>query len=242
MIEAAIFGAGGLGRLVHDTLLLSNRVRPVAFLDSDPRKHGRKVDGLAVCGGIERVPALRRRGVTTAIVAIGDSRVRVGVAEALRRHGLRLVSAIHPLASVARSARLGDHLIIGARVIVCVHASVGSHCVLSAGSIIEHDNEMGTGVFLHPAVRLAGGVKIADYATLGIGSCVIPYRRIGDGARVEPGAVVIRDVPPGATVRGVPATHAATATSRFVSSDGRPLPQRTIQRPSAQASLEPRSP
>jgi sugar O-acyltransferase (sialic acid O-acetyltransferase NeuD family) len=226
MTEVAIFGAGGLGRLVHDTLLQGQSFRPVAFLDSDPAKHGGTIAGLPVRGGIEHVPALRHSGVTAAIVAIGDSHTRVHLAEALRKQGMGLISALHPLASIASSAKLGQHLVIGARTIVCAHATIGEHCVLSTGSIVEHDNVLGTGVFLHPAVRLAGGVRIDDYAILGIGACVIPYRRVGREARVEPGGVVIRDVLPGTKVTGVPATRTGDTRSRFISDGGpaRPKP------------------
>lgn len=224
MTEVAIFGAGGLGCLVLDTLLQAERYRPVAFLDSDPLRHGSSVDGLTVCGGVEQISGLRREGVGAAIVAIGDSRARVQIAELLRRRGMSLVSAIHPLASIAPSARLGRHLIVGPRVTVCVHARVANHCVLSAGAIVEHDNRLGTGVFLHPAVRLAGGVEVGAYASLGIGASVIPYRKVGQAARVEPGAVVIRDVLPGATVSGAPATRPNTGGSQFVPDEPPPLP------------------
>ena len=242
MTELAIFGAGGLGCLVHDILLQTKRYRPVAFLDSDPRKHGRTIDGLKVRGGIEQVPALRRTGVTAVIVAIGDGYVRGRLAEQLRQQGMSLVSAIHPLASIAPSARLGDHLIIGARAIVCVHASVGNHCVLLAGSIVEHDNQLGTGVFLHPAVRLAGGVSIGDYANIAIGSCVIPYRKVGREARVEAGAVVIRDVIPGMTVGGAPAVRTGTGTSRFVRDDRQASVSEHTARETAHAVAQPHSP
>ncbi len=231
MTDVAIFGVGGLGRLVLDTFLQTDCFRPVALLDSDPRKHGQTVDGLTVHGGLEQVPALRRRGISTIIVAIGDSRVRVRLAERLRQQGMRLASAIHPLTSIAPSARLGDHVIAGARTIICAHASVGDHCVLSTGSIVEHDNQLGTGVFLHPAVRLAGGVTIDDYASLGIGACVIPYRRVGSGARVEPGSVVIRDVLPGTTVSGAPAARLARETSSFIPEMRSHTPERpTVER------------
>ncbi len=213
--EVVIFGAGGLGCLVLDTLLQTERYRPVAFLDSDPRRHGTAVDGLTVSGGVEQISALRRAGVEAAVVAIGDSPTRVRIAKLLRRRRMRLVSAIHPLASIAPSARLGDHLIVGPRVMICVHASVADHCVLSAGAIVEHDTQLGTGVFLHPAVRLAGGVAVEPYATLGIGACVIPDRTVGRAARVEPGAIVIRDVLPGTTVSGAPATRRAAEGSHF---------------------------
>ena len=139
----------------------------------------------------------------------------VAIASQLAARGFQLVSAIHPLVSISPTALVGDHVIIGPRVSICVHARIGAHTVVSAGSIIEHDNFIGRGVFLHPAVRLAGTVIVEDLATLGIGACVIPGRRIGRGALVQPGAVIIADVAPGAMVAGVPGNE--RSASRFVS-------------------------
>ena len=215
MKDVVIFGAGGLGCLVLDTLLQSDEYRPCAFLDNDPQKHGVKVDGLPVLGDFQQIPKLRKTGIDSAIVAIGDNHARVEIAERLEKDGLHLISAIHPLASIANSARLGKHLIIGSRVTICVHASLGNHCVLLAGAIVEHDNKLDQGSFLHPAVRLAGGVQVDAYATLCIGACVIPGRKVGKDARVEPGAVVIRDVLPGTTVSGAPAMRSDDNDSRF---------------------------
>jgi sugar O-acyltransferase (sialic acid O-acetyltransferase NeuD family) len=214
--NVAIYGSGGLGRVVRDVLLAGQRHRVVAFLDSDEARHGTKVDGLDVCAGAEHVNRLLKDGQIGVVVAIGDNHTRVAIAEQLRQHGVPLISAIHPLATVAPSARLGDHLIIAARATVCVHAEIASHCVISTGAIVEHDNCLECGVFLHPAVRLAGGVTVQERATLGIGACVIPYRRIGHRALVEPGSVVIREVLPGTTVGGVPAARRADGPSRFV--------------------------
>lgn len=216
MRKIVIFGAGGLGRLVLDTLIQADHYHPAAFLDSDANRHGLDIDGVPVIGGMDRVAELRRSGVDTAIVAIGDMRNRVAVAEQLARRGMALASAIHPLASIAPSAILGNHLIIGARAAVCVHARIGEHAVVLAGCIVEHDNELGEGVFLHPAVRLAGGVKVQDFAVLQIGACVIPYREVGRNSRVAPGAVVIRDVLPGTTVFGVPAVRELSDSTAFV--------------------------
>ena len=52
---------------------------------------------------------------------------------------------------------------------------------------------------------LSGDVTIERGAFLGAGAVVVPGVRIGAGAVVAAGAVVIDDVPPGATVIGVPA-------------------------------------
>ena len=216
MEDVVIYGAGGLGCLVQDILIQAGQYRPVAFLDSDPAKHGTNVMNMPVRGGGEQIAALLDAGVRGAIVAIGENVARVAVAETLAAHGLQLFSAIHPLASISRSAQIGEHVIIGPRAIVCVHVRIGAHTVLSAGAIAEHDNVVGRGVFLYPAVRLAGTVTVDDFATVGIGASVIPGRRVGRGAYVEPGAVVIHDVPPNTTVGGVPAERRAGPRSRFV--------------------------
>lgn len=203
--DVFIYGAGGLCSLALDILWQDQRYRPVAIFDSDPRRHGSKLDGVPVIGGLADVEGLMERGVSLGLVAIGHSPERVRIADELLCRGVGLISAIHPLASVAPSAIVGPHVIIGARATVCVHARIQRDCVISAGAIVEHDNHLGRGVFIHPAAKLAGGVRVDALATVGIGACVIPGRRIGRSACIEPNAVVIRDVIPGETVGGVPA-------------------------------------
>jgi len=46
---------------------------------------------------------------------------------------------------------------------------------------------------------------VGSRAMLGVGASVIPGVRIGEGAVVGAGSVVLRDVPPGETVAGAPA-------------------------------------
>ncbi|QOJ13126.1 MAG: acetyltransferase [Planctomycetia bacterium] len=227
---AVIYGAGGLGAVVHDILVQGGRWSVAAFLDSDPRRHGESHDGLPILGGMEVVPALLNRGVRSAIVAIGSNAVRVSVATELRARGITLISAVHPLASVSPRATLGAHVVIGPRVTICVHARIGAHAVLSAGGIVDHDGVIGDGAFLHPAVRLAGGVRVEPCATIGIGASVIPGRTIGAGATVQPGAVVIRDVPPWDIAEGVPALTRPRSGGRFIA-DARAAPQRAAALP-----------
>ncbi|HMQ16850.1 MAG TPA: NeuD/PglB/VioB family sugar acetyltransferase [Phycisphaerae bacterium] len=205
MRDVVIYGASALGRMVRDTLAQSGAWRIHGYLDSDPARHHQNIDNLPILGGVAAARLLIRKGVRAMIVAVGDSLARVHLARRLRDAGAELISAIHPLASVSPSARLGRHLIIGARAIICVHARIGDHAIISTGAIVEHDNVVGRAAFLHPAVRLAGGVRVGAFATLGIGTCVIPGRRIGRRARVAPGAVVIRDVPDRASADGMPA-------------------------------------
>jgi acetyltransferase EpsM len=228
MHDVVIYGAGGLGGLVADILHQVADYRPVGFLDSDPQRHGQQHADLPILGGVGHLDRVRDDGIAHVVVAIGDNYTRVSIAETLARRGFRLASAIHPLASISPSATLAEHVIIGPRATVCVHTQIGPHVVLSAGAITDHDNVIQRGAFLHPAARLAGGVHVAEFATLGIGATVIPGRSVGRGARVEAGAVVIKDVPTNVTVAGVPATIGGTLESRFV-----PDPPAAAEHPSA---------
>jgi acetyltransferase-like isoleucine patch superfamily enzyme len=54
-------------------------------------------------------------------------------------------------------------------------------------------------------VHLSGSVTIGEGALVAISATVIPRRTIGAWATVAAGAVIIHDVPGGATVVGVPA-------------------------------------
>ena len=89
---------------------------------------------------------------------------------------------------------------------VHVHAidpvRIGAGCVLADGVFVAtSDHERGD----RSAVRGTGPVTIGDRVFLGQRAVVLGGVSIGDGATVGAGAVVTRDVPPGATVAGVPA-------------------------------------
>jgi acetyltransferase-like isoleucine patch superfamily enzyme len=53
---------------------------------------------------------------------------------------------------------------------------------------------------------LAGNVTLGDEVTCGIGAVIIQGRTVGARTTIGAGAVVIRDIGPGVTAVGVPAT------------------------------------
>ena len=78
------------------------------------------------------------------------------------------------------------------------------------GIVIHPSVRIGDGVMLFHQVTLGqrdrrGGPTIGDGVFLGVGAKVLGPIIVGEGARVGAGAVVLADVPPFATVVGVPA-------------------------------------
>ena len=78
------------------------------------------------------------------------------------------------------------------RITLCDHCIVGYDA-----TILCHE-------FLQDEYRL-GDVVVGERAMIGAGAVVLPGVRIGEGAQVAANSLVTDDVPPGATVAGVPA-------------------------------------
>lgn len=125
---------------------------------------------------------------------------------------------IGPFVEIQRGVTIGERCKVQSHVLVCTGVEIGDEVFVGHGAMFVND--------LHPAATNdTGGLKteadwelvptrIARSASIGTGAVVLGGVTIGEGALVGAGAVVTRDVPPGATVSGVPArAHAAARRS-----------------------------
>jgi UDP-3-O-[3-hydroxymyristoyl] glucosamine N-acyltransferase len=97
---------------------------------------------------------------------------------------------IHAGAVIVRSAIRGEATRIGEGAHVGIMANVG------------HDAEIGDAATLSSHCVIAGRASVGARAWIGASATVSNAIRIGEGARVRLGAVVVRDVPAGASVSG----------------------------------------
>ena len=123
--------------------------------------------------------------------------------------------------------RIGDNTRVGTFVEIQRGASIGANCKIQShtficdGVTIEDNVFVGHGVIFvndkHPRATTIDGrfqtqedwalreIVVERGASIGSGAIIIGEVRVGSGALVGAGAVVTRDVPPGATVHGIPA-------------------------------------
>lgn len=141
------------------------------------------------------------------LVAIGGEHglARVRIQGFLDSAGLRPVTAIHPTAFVAATAKLAPGCQVLAHAVVAVDCQLGVACIVNTAASVDHEGRLGDGVHLAPGARLAGCVIVDDFAMIGTGAAVLPRVRVGKGAVVGAGAVVLHDVEPWSVVAGNPA-------------------------------------
>jgi sugar O-acyltransferase (sialic acid O-acetyltransferase NeuD family) len=137
------------------------------------------------------------------VVALGYPGDRRQFAEAWP--GDRYDTHVSPRAWIAADAEIGEGSVVCPGAVVNRSAQIGRHVLVNIGATVSHDTVVGDYVTVSPNAAVAGRVRIGEGAFLGIGAAVSEGITIGEGALVGAGAVVVRDVPPGVVVAGVPA-------------------------------------
>ncbi len=196
--KIVIAGAGGHGAIVADIL----REGAIGFVDDDLELYGTTVLGLPVLGPIASLPELDHDAI---VVAIGDNRTRREVTERLVAAGERLARAIHPFASIAPSATIGDGAMLCAGAIVLPRAVIGRGVIVNTKASVDHDCVVGDFAHISPGATLGGNVRVGEDSLVGLGASILPGTSVGSRSIAGAGAVVVRDVPDDVTVLGVPA-------------------------------------
>jgi sugar O-acyltransferase (sialic acid O-acetyltransferase NeuD family) len=205
-----LIGAGGHGREVLDVVDAINAVTPtfevVGFLDDgDPdttliegRGHrllGRSAD---LTGPLAHLDA-------GYVIAIGATGPRAEIDAALRATDRACPVLIHPDTTIGPDVILGPGTVVAAGARFGNHIRLGRHVHVNMNSTVHHDAVLEDYVTLSPGVHVTGAAILRAGAFLGTAATVIPGCEVGAAAVIGAGAVVVGDIPPGVTAKGVPA-------------------------------------
>jgi acetyltransferase EpsM len=207
MDKLVIWGASGHARVVADIIRLQGRYDIAGFiLDASEGMSTNSFLGLPVLGGRDILKSLAEQDIRYGIAAIGHCPIRNELAQLVEESGLRLATAIHPSAIIARGVRIGEGSVIAAGAIINPGSDVGKNVILNTCSSVDHDCTIKDGAHLCPGVRLAGGVEIGQESWTGIGSVVVSGVEIGEGTFVGAGSLVIENLPSWTLCYGTPAS------------------------------------
>ena len=139
------------------------------------------------------------------IVAIGDPAARRAVVSRLRERGALFATLIHPTAVIARSAVLGEGVVVCPQSVISADARVGDFVAVNVLSSIGHDVKLGAYTTLSSHVDLTGFVQTGEGVFFGSGAKVLPKLTIGARAKIGAGATVMRSVAEDAVIYTAPA-------------------------------------
>lgn len=194
-----IFGAGGHARVVADAVQQTHADwRLIASDRNDQLCRGELLSGIPLVTVAS--PSLWFGSLH---VAIGDNQAREKESVTLGLH--RLLSVVHPRASVSPYTQLAEGCFVAAQAVIAPGVGLGRGVIVNHAAVVDHECSVGAFSHIAPGAVLGGGVRIGSGVLVGSGSVVLHGRYVCDGVVIGAGAVVCHDIQQVGTYVGIPA-------------------------------------
>lgn len=201
-----LVGCGAFARelinWVDDLVDMGKSIPVSGFLDDNPNALVGFPYSVPHLGGIA---AYTPEAGDQLLMAIGDPKAKKNLYSELKGKRASFASLAHPSAVIARSAKLGEGVVVCPQAFISADAVVGDLCAINGNASVGHDVRLGSFSTLSSHVDLTGWVQVEECSFFGSGARVLPKVKIGTCARIGAGAVVMRNVPAGTVMFAPPA-------------------------------------
>lgn len=206
MKKLIIVGAGGFGREVYNWALADadcgSEWEIAGFLDDNPAA----LDGFDYPTKIiGKITDYQPSDEDVFICAIGSPSVKRQICEALLERSAEFVSLIHPDAVIGLNVCLGQGVVVCPNAVITCDISIGNFVVVNCHTSVGHDVKVGDWTTLSGHCDVTGQVELGEMVFLGSGARILPLKKVGSGATVGAGSVVISHVLADTKVFGNPA-------------------------------------
>ncbi|MDE5758015.1 MAG: NeuD/PglB/VioB family sugar acetyltransferase [Allobaculum sp.] len=205
-MKSVIIGAGKYGE-VYLSYLRESGIEVIGFLDDNDDTKNKSFGGLPVIGHTDTLPELKEKfGVEAIYCPLGNNKIRVEFLQRARELGYKIPNYIHPSVNISPNVKIGEgvYILLGSNIMP--FTEIEDFVMISMNVNVAHHNILRKGTFLSTGCNYGASIIAEEGTYCGIASTIMTgITRLGKDCLVGAGAVVVRDVPNGAVVAGVPA-------------------------------------
>lgn len=210
MKHLVIIGAGELGRELywhaHESIGFAETFDIKGYIDDDFEPEAEKYRNLQlpIISSIDDY-VIEKDDVF--ICAVGTVNGREATVEKIKSKGGEFLTIINRTALIQGNVHIGEGVFIGPYTVIGDNVTINDHSMLNTHSSIGHDAVLGEYTCVMSYVDITGCCQIGRKVFLASGCRMTPSSKIGNGAYVGIGSVVLRRVKPNAKVFGNPAKN-----------------------------------
>jgi len=193
-MKLAVFGTGGLAKELIGYLVSDGH--EVAYAVSTEKFSGSsKFDNVPVYGRVQG-------GVDGYVLGVSEPDIK---RKLVAENEDRWITFAHSSAFVSPHATVGRGCILTPQTIVAGDCVLGNFGFMNTNASVGHDSRIGDYSTLMPNSEVCGNVIVGEDVFIGIGAYVVPYKNVGNRAKLSAGCVVRHPVAEDTTVYGDPA-------------------------------------
>jgi sugar O-acyltransferase (sialic acid O-acetyltransferase NeuD family) len=191
-------------RLALNINQATKRWDQIIVLDDDPAKQGRLILGVKVEGPFTLLEQADPASAEVSNLVARTTKGRQSVRAKIQAHGLSIVQLIAPGVDISW-VKLGKDITIYSNALCYANSTIEEGSVVFGGAIVGHGSHVGPCCVLAPGAVVNARVQLDEGVYVGTNASVLPDVKVGAWATIGGNSLVIKDVPPGTTVMGVPA-------------------------------------
>lgn len=139
------------------------------------------------------------------VCALGDVKWKKHYVQMILDKGGEFMTLVHKSAIIGGNTQLGKGSIVGYMSQIDCDVRIGDFVNVQANVVVGHDTQVGNWSILDCFTFMGGFSSIGEGVTMHTRATLLPKLHIGDGATINAGSIVIRNVKENAIMMGNPA-------------------------------------